>query len=142
MVKFTKLKFIYSEKATKFCEIFTLLLSYVVPVKSKEEILQNLVAFSEYINFKSLKGQIFSQNPQNLGAASTIKYTAPERAAEDRIEINAKIMMNGCLGRHCNHDIKPFLFHLHGTNFVAHNWAEIFFNFMRSYLAQLFIPYL
>ena len=29
------LKFIYSEKATKFCEIFTLLLSYVVPVKSK-----------------------------------------------------------------------------------------------------------
>ena len=25
-------KFIYSEKATKFCEIFTLLLSYVVPV--------------------------------------------------------------------------------------------------------------
>ena len=28
-------KFIYSEKATKFCEIFTLLLSYVVPVKSK-----------------------------------------------------------------------------------------------------------
>ena len=29
-----KLKFIYSEKATKFCEISTLLLSYVVPVKS------------------------------------------------------------------------------------------------------------
>ena len=27
------IKFIYSEKATKFCEIFTLLLSYVVPVK-------------------------------------------------------------------------------------------------------------
>ena len=32
------LKFIYSEKATKFCEIFTLLLSYVVPVKSKVKI--------------------------------------------------------------------------------------------------------
>ena len=45
------LKFIYSEKATKFCEIFTLLLSYVVPVKSKMEILQNFVAFSEYMNF-------------------------------------------------------------------------------------------
>ena len=29
-----KLKFIYSEKATKFWKIFTLLLSYVVPVKS------------------------------------------------------------------------------------------------------------
>ena len=38
-------KFIYSEKATKFCEISTLLLSYVVPVK------RNFVAFSEYMNF-------------------------------------------------------------------------------------------
>ena len=45
------LKFIYSEKATKFCEIFTLLLSYVVPVKSMEKILQNFVVFSEYMNF-------------------------------------------------------------------------------------------
>ena len=45
------LKFIYSEKATKFCEIFTLLLSSVVPVKSKVKILQNFVAFSEYMNF-------------------------------------------------------------------------------------------
>ena len=34
------LNFIYSEKATKFCEIFTLLLSYVVPVKSKVKISQ------------------------------------------------------------------------------------------------------
>ena len=31
------LKFIYSDKATKFCEISTLYLSYVVPVKSTEE---------------------------------------------------------------------------------------------------------
>ena len=46
------LKFIYSEKATKFCKIFTLLLSYVVPVTSKVEISQNFVAFSEYMNFK------------------------------------------------------------------------------------------
>ena len=45
------LKFIYSEKATTFCEIFTLLLSYVVPVKSKVKISQHFVAFSEYINF-------------------------------------------------------------------------------------------
>ena len=44
-------KFIYSEKATKFCEIFTLLLSYVVRVKSKVEISQIFVAFSEYMNF-------------------------------------------------------------------------------------------
>ena len=45
------LKFIYSEKATKFYKISTLLLSYVVPNKSKVEILQNFVAFSEYMNF-------------------------------------------------------------------------------------------
>ena len=45
------LKFIYFEKATKFCEVSTLLLSYVVLVKSKVEILQNFVAFSEYMNF-------------------------------------------------------------------------------------------
>ena len=47
-------KFICSEKATKFCEIFTLLLSYVVPVKSKVKILQNFVAFSKYMNFNKL----------------------------------------------------------------------------------------
>ena len=43
----------YSEKAKKFCEISTLLLSYVVPVESKVEILQNFVAFSEYMSFNS-----------------------------------------------------------------------------------------
>ena len=48
------LKFMYSEKATKFCEISTILLSYVVPVKSNEEISQNFVAFSEYMNFNGL----------------------------------------------------------------------------------------
>ena len=45
------IKLIYSEKATKFCEISTLVLSYVVPIKSKVEISQNFVTFSEYINF-------------------------------------------------------------------------------------------
>ena len=47
------LKFVYSEKATKLCEIFTLLLTvctYTV-VKSKVKIPQNFVAFSEYMNF-------------------------------------------------------------------------------------------
>ena len=44
-------KFIYSEKATKCFEIFTLLLFYVVPFKSKVKISQNFVAFSEYMNF-------------------------------------------------------------------------------------------
>ena len=37
------IKFIYSEKPTKFCEVFTLLLSYVVLVKSED--------FAEYMNF-------------------------------------------------------------------------------------------
>ena len=46
------IKFIYSEKATKFCEIFTLLLTVCTVVKSKVKISQNFVAFSEYINFK------------------------------------------------------------------------------------------
>ena len=45
------IKFIYSEKATKFCKISTLLLFYVVTVKRKVEISQNFVAFSEYMNF-------------------------------------------------------------------------------------------
>ena len=46
------LKFIYSEKATKFCEISTLDLSFVVTVKSTVEISQSFVAFSEYMKFK------------------------------------------------------------------------------------------
>ena len=45
-------KFIYSEKATKFCEIFTLLLTGTTLDKSKVKISQNFVAFSEYMNFK------------------------------------------------------------------------------------------
>ena len=45
------LKFIYSEKATKFYEISTLLLSVCTVDKSKVEISQNFVAFSEYTNF-------------------------------------------------------------------------------------------
>ena len=53
------LKFVYSEKATKFCEIFTLLLSYVVPVQSKVKISQNIVAFSEYMNFNIVCKKFF-----------------------------------------------------------------------------------
>ena len=45
------LKFIYSEKATKFCKIFPLLLTVCNVVKSKGKISQNFVAFSEYMNF-------------------------------------------------------------------------------------------
>ena len=49
----TQVNFIYSEKATKFCEIFPLLLTVGTVVKSKGKISQNFVAFSEYMNFNS-----------------------------------------------------------------------------------------
>ena len=48
------LKFIYSEKATKFCEIVPLLLTVCTVVKIKGKISQNFVAFSEYMNFTYL----------------------------------------------------------------------------------------
>ena len=44
------LKFKYSEKATIFCKISTIDLSYVATVKSKVEILKNVEAFSEHMN--------------------------------------------------------------------------------------------
>ena len=52
---FLFLKFIYSEKATNFCKISTLLLSVCTQDKSKVEISQNFVAFSEYTNFTEIK---------------------------------------------------------------------------------------
>ena len=49
------IKFIYSEKATEFCEIFPFLLLYLCTVvKLKGTISQNFVAFSEYVNFKKI----------------------------------------------------------------------------------------
>ena len=53
------IKFIYSEQATKFCEISTENLSYVVPFKSTVEILQNFVVFSEYMDFKNEVFRLF-----------------------------------------------------------------------------------
>ena len=47
-------KFIYSEKATKFCEICPFLLTTVHTVKSKGKISQNCGAFSEYMNFNHI----------------------------------------------------------------------------------------
>ena len=43
---------LYSEKASKFGEIFTLLLIVWTVVKSKVKTSQNFVAFSEYMNFR------------------------------------------------------------------------------------------
>ena len=52
------LKFIYFEKATRFCGIFPLLLTVRTIVKSKGKISQNFVAFSEYMNFNEVFGLI------------------------------------------------------------------------------------
>ena len=51
-------KLIYSEKATKFCEIFTLILNGTTKDKSKVKISQNFEAFSEYINFNSKRSRL------------------------------------------------------------------------------------
>ena len=55
------LKFMYSEEATKFFKISTLLFSVCTVDKSKLEISQNLVAFSEYMNFRktTLEDEMF-----------------------------------------------------------------------------------
>ena len=53
MEKSKLIKFVYSEKATKFCEISTVDLTVTTYNKSLVEILQKFVAFSEYtMNFK------------------------------------------------------------------------------------------
>ena len=64
---FLSLKFIYSEKATKFSKISTNYLSYVLPVKELVEILQNLVAFSEYMNFNVSLAGLFKYSQSFLG---------------------------------------------------------------------------
>ena len=53
-----QVKFIYSEKATKFSKIFTLLFSVCTVDKSKVKISQNFVALSECTNFKHYEVQI------------------------------------------------------------------------------------
>ena len=45
------LKFIYSEKATKFCKIYTIYLTGTTKDKTTLEISQNFAAFSVYMNF-------------------------------------------------------------------------------------------
>ena len=46
------LKFIYCEKATKFCKILNILLTGTTWDKSMVEILQNFMTFTEYMNLK------------------------------------------------------------------------------------------
>ena len=82
--KDTQLKFIYSEKAKKFCKIFTLLLSTVHTDKSKVKILQNFVAFSEYMNFTAT---------QNLEKAK--KHEIGEKKWEAEISLACKLETTG-----------------------------------------------
>ena len=56
---YTYHKFIYSEKAPKLCEIFTLLLTVCTVVKSKVKISENSVDFSEYMNFINSKYEMW-----------------------------------------------------------------------------------
>ena len=51
MQQFTLVKFIYSEKATKFWEISTADLTVTTQDKSTVEISQKILAFLEYMNF-------------------------------------------------------------------------------------------
>ena len=48
----SQLKFVYSEKATKFSTLLLTFVYFFHTEKSKSEISQNFVAFSEYMNFK------------------------------------------------------------------------------------------
>ena len=67
------LKFIYSEKATKFWEISILFLTvYGTVVKSKVEISQNFVTFSEYMNFTWCK--VVHNNPNYALVKSWVTY--------------------------------------------------------------------
>ena len=75
------LKFIYSGKATNFCEISkiskisTVDLSYVLTVKSTVKISQNFAAFSEYMNLDFKESQFLKNfrhtNPFWLPTIST-----------------------------------------------------------------------
>ena len=69
-----QLKFICSEKDTKFCENFTLFLSYVLPVKSKVKILQSFVAFLEYMNFTRFIIFLLSSQSEYTNFRKTIKH--------------------------------------------------------------------
>ena len=55
-------------------EIFTLILTTVHTVKSKVNISQNFVAFSEYMNFKKqITQEFFSQNLKNDNCKNVLR---------------------------------------------------------------------
>ena len=66
----TLVKFIYSEKATKFCDIVPLLLIGTTLDKSKGKISQNFLA-SEYMNFMQADFMLFAFIKINLKKFNT-----------------------------------------------------------------------
>ena len=89
-------KFIYFEKATKFCEIFTLLLSYVVLIKSKVIILQNFAAYSEYINFTHPPSPDFQTFSTALQGKLIYIKARHSKNVDDSLLDNAKFMFVFC----------------------------------------------
>ena len=92
-------KFIYSEKATKFCEISTNFLSYVLPVKSKVKISQNFMAFLEYLNFKKkskLDWQkqltMYSQN-LHLGHFHVLQHMNYCLSLQDQVQFSSLLLL-------------------------------------------------
>ena len=75
------LKFMYSEKATKFCKISTVDLTDVTQDKYLMEMLQKIVAFSEYMKFKggNIPNLIFGQN---ISKTFSFKKTFPPRFSQ------------------------------------------------------------
>ena len=61
-----RIKFIFPEKATKFCEISSVDLTVTTLDKSTVEILQKFVAFSEYMNFKAKAKNHASTNQRKI----------------------------------------------------------------------------
>ena len=87
------LKFIYSEKATKCCEIFTLLLTTVHIVKSWLKISQNFVAFSEYMIFS-----IYKEEVDSLDIEEIAKYFLMRNPTSQRIFGTFKLDQGSLLG--------------------------------------------
>ena len=93
------LKFIHSEKATKFCEICTNYLSYVLPVEELVDISQNFVAFLEYMNFTTyLKAPV---SKSGLPTFSTLIARYDGLVSRRSLQINASDNQKSQYGNSC-----------------------------------------
>ena len=104
-----KVKFINSEKATTFCKIFHLLLTVCTVVKSLENISQNFVAFSEYMNFNFCKPYLsgFKTSEDCLDLDSCLGHF---RILEINIFSGSIFTICPLYGKSCHNHICPFPF--------------------------------